>query len=129
MLDAEQDGITEGECLQWLEQVEAQTGLPCAVYTGGYVAGGTIWHSALIFDGRRPRVFAAYTDEAAARGHADGIPWDAWQFSATGRVPGIAANCDEDQVDNPGAFDRVCLQAGSGQKSPIVRSGHAVRMP
>jgi len=59
----------------------------------------------------------------------DGIPWDAWQFSATGRVPGIAANCDEDQVDNPGAFDRVCLQAGSGQKSPIVRSGHAVRMP
>lgn len=129
MLDAEQEGITEGECLQWLEAVEARTGRPCAVYTGGYVAGGTIWHSRLIFDGRRPRVFACYSAEGdCANIHADGIPWDAWQYSATGRVPGIAANCDEDQVDNPGAFDRCCGH-GATTTSPIIRSGHAVRMP
>lgn len=129
MLDAEQDGITEGECLQWLEAVERQTGLPCAVYTGGYVAGGTIWRSPRIFDGLRARVFAAYTSEDDARRHAAGIPWDAWQYTASGRVPGIGANCDEDQVDNPAAFGRCCLAAGIPDDSPMVRAGHARVMP
>lgn len=109
MLDAEQDGITEGECLQWLEAVEARTGRPAAVYTGGYTAGGAIWRSTRIFNGQRPRVFACYSDQGdCANKHAAGIPWDAWQWSSTGRVPGINANCDQDQVDHAAAFDKVC---------------------
>lgn len=109
MLDAEQEGITEDECLRWCEAVEARTGLPVAVYTGGYTAGGEIWHSARLFNGQRARVFAAYCDEAAAREvHADGIPWHAWQWSCEGQVPGIGANTDLDQVDVPEAFDRAC---------------------
>lgn len=129
MLDAEEDGITEGECLQWLETVEARTGLPCAVYTGAYVAGGAIWHSPRIFNGQRARVLAAYCSEDDACRHAGGIAWDAWQWSSTGQVPGVAASCDLDQVDNPAMFDRCCLHAGVGRESPIVRSGHAVTMP
>ena len=127
MLDAEQDGITEGECLQWLEEVEARTGRPSAVYTGGYVAGGSIWRSARIFDGLRARVFAAYTSEADAKRHAQGIPWDAWQHSATGHVPGINANCDLDQVDRAAAFDKVCgiTSTTTGGRAALIKSGHA----
>lgn len=129
MLDAEEGGITEGECLQWLEAVEAATGLPCAVYTGGYVAGGAIWRSTRIFDGRRARVFAAYCSEADAHHHAGGIAWDAWQWTSTGTLPGVSTGVDLDQVDNAAAFDRCVRSSSSGAKSPIVRSGHAVRMP
>jgi lysozyme len=130
MLDAEQDGITESDCLAWLEAVEARTGLPCAVYTGGYVAGGSIWRSTRIFDGRRARVFAAYSSEADAHRHAGGIAWDAWQWSSTGHVPGIHANCDLDQIDNPAAFDRVCGLGGAEERRhPVVASGHAAAMP
>lgn len=117
MLDAEEEGITEAECVAWLEAVEARTGVPCAVYTGGYTADGTIWRSARIYNGRRARVFAAYTDEDDAHRHAAGIAWDAWQYSATGEVPGIAADCDLDRIDHPEAFDR-CLHAGTPTPPP-----------
>lgn len=115
MLDAEQGGITEQDCLDWLEAVEAVTGRPSAVYTGGYVAGGTIWRSTRIFNGQRARIFAAYTSEDEAKGHAGGIPWDAWQWTSSGQVPGINANCDIDQVDNAAAFDKCCGLAGKGE--------------
>lgn len=108
MLDAEQSGIDEAQCLQWLEGVEARTGRPCAVYTGGYVAGGTIWRSTRIFNGERARIFAAYTSEEEAKGHAGGIAWDAWQWTSSGRIPGINANCDIDQIDDAAAFDKCC---------------------
>jgi hypothetical protein len=108
MLDAEEDGITEDECVRWCEAVEARTGLPCAVYTGGYTAGGVLWRSTRLFNGQRARIFAAYTSEAEARGHADGIAWDAWQYSSTGTVPGVNANCDLDRIDNGDAFTRCC---------------------
>ena len=108
MLDAEQSGIDEAQCLQWLEGVEAITQRPCAVYTGGYVAGGSIWHSTRIFNGKRPRIFAAYTSEEEAKQHADGIAWDAWQWTSSGHIPGINANCDIDQIDDAAAFDACC---------------------
>jgi lysozyme len=108
MLDAEQDGITEQDCLDWLAPVEAATGRPAAVYTGGYVAGGTIWTSSRIYDGTRPRIFAAYCDEGEARGHAQGIAWDVWQYSNEGSMFGVPALVDLDQVDNPAAFDSCC---------------------
>ena len=109
MLDAEEEGITLAECIEWCELVEARTGYPCAVYTGGYTCDGALWHSDELFNGKRARIFAAYTSEADARGHADGIAWDAWQYSCTGTVPGVDADCDLDRIDNPAAFDR-CLR-------------------
>lgn len=109
MCDAEVEGITEALTLTWLNVVEAQTHKPSAVYTGGYVAGGTLWRSSNIYNGHRARVFAAYSSEEEARTrHAAGIPWDAWQYSGSGNCPGVLGACDLDQVDNNAAFDRVC---------------------
>ena len=117
MCDAEEDGITEAEVLEFCELIEARTGRPVAVYTGGYVAGGTIWHSGNIFNGHRPRIFAAYTSESEARDqHADGIAWDAWQWSSTGKVPGINGNVDLDQVDDAAAFDACCGITTGGEE-------------
>ena len=118
MLDAERDGITEADCLRWLGQVEAWSGRPAAVYTGGYVAGGTIWKSGRIFDGRRPRIFAAYSSEDSARRiHAAGIPWDAWQWTSTGSLPGISGGIDLDQVDRWELFDAA---AGRGSNNTCL---------
>jgi hypothetical protein len=112
MLDAEEEGITVAECIEWCELVEARTGVPCAVYTGGYTADGTIWHSDELFDGKRARIFAAYCDEDDAVRHAQGKAWDAWQYSCTGTVPGVDADCDLDRIDNPDAFT-ACLRTES----------------
>ncbi len=112
MLDAEQDGITTDGCVRWLDQVEAATGRPSAVYTGAYAAGGSIWRSSAIFNGSRPRILAAYCSESDAKGHAGGIPWDAWQWTDSGTVPGVNGGVDCDQVENGGAaFDVVCRAA------------------
>jgi|KBSMisStandDraft_5_1062788.scaffolds.fasta_scaffold370392_2 GH25 family lysozyme M1 (1,4-beta-N-acetylmuramidase) len=108
MLDSEIEGFNEQANLEWLNRVEASTRKPCAVYTGGYVNGGTIWRSGKIYDGRRARVFAAYSSESDAKKHAGGIPWDAWQYSGTGSCPGVIGNCDLDQVDHASAFIGIC---------------------
>ena len=42
MLDAEEPGVTVAMCVSWLQTVEAVTGIPSTVYTGGYVAGGDL---------------------------------------------------------------------------------------
>ena len=108
MLDAEQDGITADAVLAWCEAVEAKTGRPVAVYTGVYVAKGSIWQSRSIFNGRRPRVLAAYTTEQRARTIATPYRWDVWQWTGSGRMPGVGPEVDIDQVDNPAIFDAVC---------------------
>jgi lysozyme len=108
MLDAEEDGITEAMCVEWCQRVEAITGRPVAVYTGVFVAGGSLWRSPRLFDGWRPRVLAAYTSEARAQALALPYRWDAWQWTGTGRLPGIVGDVDVDQVDRPEPFDRAC---------------------
>jgi GH25 family lysozyme M1 (1,4-beta-N-acetylmuramidase) len=108
MLDAEEPGITEAMAVEWCQRVEGVTGRPVAVYTGVFVAGGALWNSDRLFDGRRARVLAAYTNEARARSLASPHGWDAWQWTGTGRLPGIAGDVDIDQVDHPEPFDRAC---------------------
>lgn len=108
MLDAEEDGITLAQCIEWCRLVEAATGRPVAVYTGVYVAGRTIWQSPVLFDGRRARVLAAYTSEARARRIAAPHAWDAWQWTGSGTVAGVDGPVDIDQVDHMPAFLRAC---------------------
>lgn len=108
MLDAEQDGIRADQALAWCQYVEAAFGRPVAVYTGAYVAKGEIWKSAAIYNGQRPRVFAAYSSEERAKAHAAPHRWDVWQWTGTGRMPGVNGDVDIDQVDNAGIFDAVC---------------------
>lgn len=120
-LDAEEAGITAGECIAWCEAVDPVTGRPAEAYTGYDVAAGTIWQSTRLrssVHGPRPMHLAAYTTEARAkalRGVAT-YPWDAWQFSSNGPVPGITGRCDMNRIDNRAAYD---LAAGIGNTPPV----------
>lgn len=113
MLDAEQAGITVAMCTVWCEAVEAVTGRPVSIYTGAYVAGGTIWQNTQLRwskYGARPMHLAAYTTEAKALAlpGVKAYPWSAWQFSSNGPVPGVAGRCDMNRIDNVAAYDLVC---------------------
>lgn len=117
MLDAEEKGITVAMCLLWCKLVEAVTHRPVVIYTGLYVAGGTIWRSPelrMSKYGPRPFIVAAYVTEAnlTARmvqtGALPKFPRDGWQFSSNGPVPGVTGRCDMDQIDNVAAFELAC---------------------
>lgn len=112
MLDAEEAGITVAQVVAWCEAVEAVTRRPVAVYSGAYVAGGTIWRAAPVrwsTYGPRPMILAAYTTEVRAQQVCDfaHYPWDGWQFSSNGPVPGVTGRCDMDRIDNVPAFDKA----------------------
>jgi GH25 family lysozyme M1 (1,4-beta-N-acetylmuramidase) len=113
MLDDEEGGVTVAKSLAWLEAVEAVTKRPSAVYTGAYVAGGTIWTDPRIREGkygRRPMILAAYTTEAKARA-LPGVaahPWSSWQYSSNGPCPGVTGRCDLNRVDDWAVYDLAC---------------------
>lgn len=120
MLDVEEPGVTAGQVLAWCEAVEAVTRRPVVVYTGAYIAGGTIWQSTRVRTstyGPRPMILAAYATEATARAlpGVKAYPWDGWQFSSDGPVPGVTGRCDMDRIDNRPAFD---LAAGITKAQP-----------
>ena len=106
LLDAEEEGITADMVVEWCRVVEAAQARDAAVYSGVYVAGGTIWRSAAVFNGKRPRVLAAYTTEARARKLSGG--WHAWQWTGSGTIAGVTTLVDIDQVDDHAIFDRIC---------------------
>lgn len=116
MLDAEENGITVDSCLGWLEYFEARRRRPAAVYSGLYVAGGTIWRSERIREGRfgpRPMILAAYVsrENLLARMRSLGVahlPMHAWQYSSAGPVPGITGRADMNAVFDRAVFDRIC---------------------
>lgn len=108
MIDAEETGISESQTYDFCRMAEDLFQKPAAVYTGAYVAGGAIWKSKRIFNGTRPRVFAAYTNYLKARWHARPYNWDVWQYSSTGIIPGIIERVDLDRVYNFEIFDAVC---------------------
>jgi GH25 family lysozyme M1 (1,4-beta-N-acetylmuramidase) len=116
MLDAEESGITELTCLAWLNAVEAVTRRPASVYTGLYVAGGTLWKSPRIRQsqyGPRPMHLAAYLtpqklwDRLKATGTTL-YPIHAWQWSSNGPAPGVTGRCDLNQVIDRDIYDRAC---------------------
>lgn len=119
MLDAEQTGITEPLTREVAVRLEDAYQRPAAIYTGRYVAGGALWFSTALFNGHRPRVFAAYTTPARARSIASPHAWDVWQWTGTGRVPGVSTLVDINQVDNLSIFDAVCGITNHLQEDPV----------
>lgn len=118
MLDDEEAGVTVDKTLGWLEAVERVTKRPCAVYTGAYVAGGTIWQSTRIREskyGPRPMILAAYTSEAKAKAlpGVAAYPWSSWQYSSSGPVPGITGRCDMNRVDDWAVYDRAAARTAA----------------
>lgn len=124
MLDAEQAGITEAECVEWCDRVEQAWGMAVAIYTGVYVAGGSIWRSERLFEPTlgRARILAAYMSEAEMRSMCaanGGQTPDVWQWAGKlGRCPGVGAlteggpmmslACDCDQVFDWSPFEGPC---------------------
>jgi GH25 family lysozyme M1 (1,4-beta-N-acetylmuramidase) len=110
MLDDEEAGVDVDRTLAWLGPVEHALHRPCTVYSGAFVAGGTIWTDPRIREGeygRRPTALAAYTTEAKARA-LPGVaqhPWSSWQFSSNGPVPGVTGRCDMNRCDDTAIFD------------------------
>jgi GH25 family lysozyme M1 (1,4-beta-N-acetylmuramidase) len=125
MLDAEENGITVEMALAWLEAVEAVIRRPCVVYTGVYVAAGSIWSDPRLREskwGMRPFIVAAYTTEARMRA-LPGIaarPPQAWQFSSNGPVPGVTGRCDMNTVFDFPAFDLAAGHTPESHPAPPV---------
>jgi GH25 family lysozyme M1 (1,4-beta-N-acetylmuramidase) len=117
ILDAEQAGITEPMVLAWCEHVETVTARPVAVYTGIYVAGGSIWYSTRVFNGQRARWLAAYEPESMVRAAAQPYGFDVWQGDggATGTFPGVATGVDLNMVENPIILDLACAITATPQ--------------
>ncbi len=125
-LDDEEHGVNVDKTLGWLEPVEAKLKRPSPVYSGAFVAGGTIWTDPRVREskyGLRPMMLAAYTTEtkALALPGVAAHPWSSWQFSSSGPVPGITGRCDMNRVDARAAFE---LAAGLGHPSPTFPPVH-----
>jgi GH25 family lysozyme M1 (1,4-beta-N-acetylmuramidase) len=123
MLDVEQAGVTAAMVTEWCAMVEKATGRPVVIYTGAFVAGGSIWQSTdvrtSIFGTPRAMHLAAYTSEARAlalRGVA-AYPWSGWQYSSNGPVAGIAGRCDMNRID-------ISITTWPPVASPACRSRH-----
>ena len=123
MCDVEQDGVTASMAAEWCDRVEQHAQVDAAAYSGVFVAGGTVWKSTLLFNGRRPRILAAYTSEARMRQlvaqHGGGHMPDVWQnLGEQGRCPGVgrltptgalqSLPCDNDVVLDWTKFDALC---------------------
>lgn len=120
MCDTEEAGVTVDKNLGFMEAVEKREKRSCADYTGGFVAGGTIWRDPRIREGKygpRPMILAAYTTEARAKQVSDfaRFPWSSWQYSSNGPVPGITGRCDMNRVDDFAIYD---LASGLGVVQP-----------
>lgn len=123
MLDDEESGVTAAKTLAWLEYVETRTKRPCAVYTGAFVTGGTIWQNTRVREGRygpRPMILAAYTTEAKARAlpGVAAYPWSSWQWGSNGPVPGITGRCDQNRVDDWAVYDLASARATAHNPTP-----------
>lgn len=123
LLDAEQAGITAVQVLAFCQRVEAVLGRPVGVYTGIGVAGGTIWKSNTIFNGKRPRFLADYNPQAQVRVSAAPYGFDGWQGDggATGHIPGVVGGCDLDYIEHPSMFDRACGISTATPPIPIFK--------
>ncbi|CAB4192967.1 Acm Lyzozyme M1 (1,4-beta-N-acetylmuramidase) [uncultured Caudovirales phage] len=101
ILDCEETGITASQVVAWCERVESVTKRPVAIYTGVYVAGGSIWKSDAIFgSGKRMRWVAAYVSEARVRTACKPYGFDVWQWSSSGTVPGVLGRCDVNMIEH-----------------------------
>jgi len=92
----------------WLDRVEAALGVPPIIYTGKYYWDDHLGGTDEFQD--HPLWDAWWSDSCpdTPRGWSE---WTFWQYSSTGRVPGISGNVDRDRFD--GTMDDL-LALGAG---------------
>ena len=97
----------------FVERVTAGTGRPPMIYTGAYYWPNYVrtrdfnalplWHAQYTSTARCPTIADAWSD------------WSFWQYSSTGRVPGIAGNVDLDRFNGT----LSALEALAGIAAPM----------
>ncbi len=92
-------GRRAAEAVDWIHRFQGvigdRFGVTPMLYTGAYVVGIQGGPQSLT---RYPLWLAAYTNQPIPCGPW-GANWTAWQYSSTGRVPGIAGNVDMNIMD------------------------------
>jgi GH25 family lysozyme M1 (1,4-beta-N-acetylmuramidase) len=96
----------------WMDVVERGTGKKPIIYTGYYSWNDSVGSRAF---GDHPLWIASYTN-------APGIPmgwnrWTFWQYTSSGRVPGIGTNVDLDVFN--GSQQDLDKLAGGGSPTPV----------
>lgn len=122
MIDAEEKGITVAKVVAKAERIEEEFKRPASIYTGLYVAGGTIWRSEEVRNsayGLRPMHLAAYVTRANLLQRLTDLgllelAMHMWQWSSNGilttgqHLPGITGRADLNTVVTPSMMDLAC---------------------
>lgn len=101
--------VVQDHARRWLQAVEAGTGKRPIIYTGYYV-----WRDEVNDPdfSQHPLWIAAYTDNCPLI--PDTWPrWTFWQFTDSGRVPGIDGNVDQNRFNG----DQAALEALAGMNA------------
>jgi hypothetical protein len=116
----EHGGLSPTELARWtqvfLAELEARTGELPIIYTGAWFWNTHVQSRAFA---RHPLWLANYTSAAAPSSMPVGWPtWTIWQWSSTGRVPGIVGNVDMNRfAGGEAAFAR--LVSGRLGQAPV----------
>jgi GH25 family lysozyme M1 (1,4-beta-N-acetylmuramidase) len=105
MLDAEEGGLTGPAISQWCAAVAELTGKPIAIYCGAYTdpkVRPVEWRQYTPWLAAYPAGYEVHPDPATLEPPVNPAPWgrwDIWQYTSSGRVPGVAGNCDVNVAD------------------------------
>jgi len=114
VLDLEEtDGRSPSQVWAWTQtfvaRVRAVTGRPCIIYTGFY-----FWRDSVGDPNNNlncPLWLAAYVPESRTGGLTprawSRVGWAFWQYTDSGRVPGVAGNVDRDYFRNGGSYPNI----------------------
>lgn len=105
MLDAEEEGITDEQVVNWAETVHDQTGKPVVIYCGTWTDPRVRSDRWLKFAPCLAAYSAGYAVDPDPSTMKLPVPpkpwgfWTMWQYTSSGVVPGIAGHCDRDVLD------------------------------
>lgn len=101
-VDCEVRNVAESVYAELMAELQARTGRPPLYYSGVWVAGfDQLAH-------RYPVWLAAYVSRERVETLAGHHRFAVWQYTSSGRLPGIAGAVDLNTVEDPAALDRVC---------------------
>jgi lysozyme len=119
----------------WLDRVESRTGVRAMIYSGNYFWRGFMRNSSW-FGSRGHPLWIAHWNVGAPKVPGNrwaGNGYTIWQWSATGRIPGIKGNVDRDWVNGSlsrGTIASLTVQPAAGgfvRGERIACGGHRQR--
>lgn len=106
VLDAEEAGITNEQCVEWCQIVrDACPHATVVIYCGAFTDPrfrSMDWLEFVPWLAAYPAGYATDPDPAGLRQPVAPQPWGAWtvwQYTSSGRVPGVEGNCDVNVAD------------------------------